>query len=142
MSRILALDYGERRIGMAVSDPTRTIAQSLPTILRRRHRRPPYRKIIEAIEEWEVDTVVVGLPIEMNGAEGAPAKAVREFGEGLERRAAISVQYWDERLSSVRARRELAQLDEPVRSRSDKERVDAMAALLILQSYLDAQHDS
>jgi len=140
MSRVLALDYGERRIGMAVSDPTRTIAQSLPTIVRRRRRRPPYGKIIETIEEWEVDTVVVGLPIELTGEEGPPARAVREFGAGLERRAAVTVRYWDERLSSVRAERELAQLDEPVRSRSDKERVDAMAALLILQSYLDAQH--
>lgn len=142
MSRILALDYGERRIGMAVSDPTRTIAQSLPTILRRRRRRPPYTKIIETIEEWEIDTVVVGLPIDMSGEEGPLARTVREFGEGLERRAGVTVEYWDERLSSVRAQRELAQLDEPVRSRGDKEKIDAMAALLMLQSYLDAHDDS
>ncbi|UCC84136.1 MAG: Holliday junction resolvase RuvX [Gemmatimonadota bacterium] len=140
MSRILGLDYGERRIGMAVSDPTRTIAQPLPTVVRRRRRRPPFAKIIEAIEEWEIDTVVVGLPLELNGEEGPPAETVREFGRGLERRAPVTVEYWDERLSSVRARRELAQLDEPVRSRGDKERLDAMAAVLILQSYLDAQH--
>ena len=87
MSRILALDYGERRIGLAVSDPTRTIAQPLPTILRRRGRRPPYTKIIEAIEEWGVETVVLGLPVEMNGEEGPPARTVRDFGQGLERRA-------------------------------------------------------
>jgi putative Holliday junction resolvase len=140
MSRILALDYGERRIGMAVSDPTRTIAQPLPTILRRRRRRPPYTKIIETIEEWEIDTVVVGLPLELTGEEGLPAQTVREFGQGLERRAPVTVEYWDERLSSARAQRELAHLDKPVRSRGDKERLDAMAALLILQSYLDAQH--
>jgi putative Holliday junction resolvase len=140
MTRILALDYGERRIGVAVSDPTRTIAQPLPTILRRRRRRPPYTKIIETIEEWEIDTVVVGLPMELTGEEGLPAQAVREFGQGLERRTGVSVEYWDERLSSVRARRELTHLDEPVRSRGEKERIDAMAALLILQSYLDAQH--
>lgn len=140
MSRILALDYGERRIGMAVSDPTRTIAQPLPTILRRRRRRPPYTKIIEAIENWEIDTVVVGLPLELDGEEGPPAQTVREFGRGLERRAAVTVEYWDERLSSVRAQRELAQLDAPVKGRDEKERLDAMAALLILQSYLDAKH--
>ncbi|NIO30304.1 MAG: Holliday junction resolvase RuvX [Gemmatimonadetes bacterium] len=140
MSRILGLDYGERRIGMAVSDPTRTIAQPLPTVVRRRRKRPPYRQIIEAIEEWEIDTVVVGLPVELNGEEGLPAETVREFGRGLKRRAPVTVEYWDERLSSVRARRELAQLDEPVKSRGDKERLDAMAAVLILQSYLDAQH--
>jgi putative Holliday junction resolvase len=139
MSRILALDYGERRIGMAVSDPTRTIAQPLPTIVRRRRRRPPYTKIIEAIEEWAVDTVVVGLPVGRSGDEGPPAQTVREFGRGLKSRAGVTVEYWDERLSSVRAQRELALLDKPVRGRGDKERLDAMAALLILQSYLDAQ---
>ncbi|MGD2217792.1 MAG: Holliday junction resolvase RuvX, partial [Gemmatimonadales bacterium] len=82
----------------------------------------------------------VGLPMELTGEEGLPAQAVREFGQGLERRTGVSVEYWDERLSSVRARRELTHLDEPVRSRGEKERIDAMAALLILQSYLDAQH--
>jgi putative Holliday junction resolvase len=112
----------------------------LPTILRRRRRRPPYAKIIETIEEWDIDTVVVGLPLELSGEEGPPAETVREFGQGLERRAGVGVEYWDERLSSVRAQRELEQLDEPVRSRGDKERLDAMAALLILQSYLDAKH--
>ncbi len=142
MTRVLALDYGERRIGMAVSDPTRTIAQPLPTILRRRRRRPPYTKIIETIQEWDVGTVVVGLPIEMDGAEGAAAQTVREFGRGLEQRAGVVLEYWDERLTSIRAQRELAQLDEPVRSRGDKERLDAMAALLILQSYLDGHEKS
>ncbi len=78
----------------------------------------------------------------MSGEEGPLARTVREFGEGLERRAGVTVEYWDERLSSVRAQRELAQLGEPVRSRGDKERIDAMAALLILQSYLDAHDDS
>jgi putative Holliday junction resolvase len=141
MSRILALDYGERRIGLALSDPTRTIAQSLPTILRRRRRRPPYTEIIETIEEWDVDTVVVGLPLEMSGEEGQLAQTVREFGQRLGQRAGVNVEYWDERFSSVRAQRELERLDEPVRSRGDKERLDAMAALLILQSYLDAQHN-
>jgi putative Holliday junction resolvase len=142
MSRILALDYGERRIGVAVSDPTCTIAQPLPTIVRRRGRRPPYTKIIGTIGEWEVETVVLGLPVEMSGEEGQLARTVRDFGQGLERRAGVTVKYWDERLSSVRARRELAHLDEPVTSRDEKGRLDAMAALLILQSYLDAQCNS
>ncbi|KPK80056.1 MAG: hypothetical protein AMS25_10365 [Gemmatimonas sp. SM23_52] len=142
MGRVLGLDYGERRIGVAISDPSRTIAQPLPTIRRRRGRRPPYAKIIETVVEWDVQRIVVGLPIEMNGAEEESAQAVRRFAEGLQRRAGLPVEYWDERLSSVRAQRELAQLDLPAAARREKERVDAMAATLILQSYLDAQRKS
>ena len=142
MGRVLGLDYGERRIGVAISDPSRTIAQPLPTIRRRRGRRPPYAKIMETIVEWDVQRIVVGLPIEMSGAEEASAEAARRFGEGLGRRAGLPVQYWDERLSSVRAQRELSQLELPAAVRREKERVDAMAATLILQSYLDAQRES
>ncbi|UCC73541.1 MAG: Holliday junction resolvase RuvX [Gemmatimonadota bacterium] len=142
MSRVLALDYGERRIGVAVSDPTRTIAQPLPTIVRRRGRRPPYTKIIEAITEWDAELVVLGLPIETSGEEGAPAQAVRSFGEGLGQRAGVPIEYWDERFTSVRAQRELSHLDLPASARRQKERVDAMAATLILQSYLDGQRGS
>jgi putative Holliday junction resolvase len=138
MSRVLGIDYGERRIGMAVSDPTRTIAQPLPTILRRRGKRPPYTKILEVLHEWEVARIVVGLPLESSGAEGRLASEVRDFGTGLERRADIQVDYWDERFTSVRAERELARLDLPAMARREKERVDAMAAMLILQAYLDA----
>lgn len=139
MSRVLALDYGSRRIGLAVSDPTRTIAQPLPTILRRRGRRPPYTRIIEVLKEWEVQLVVVGLPIETGGEEGIQAAEVRDFGAGLERRTDVPVEYWDERFTSVRARRELRRLDLPAKARREKARVDAMAAALILQSYLDAR---
>ncbi len=142
MSRVLAVDYGERRMGVAVSDPTRTIAQPLPTILRRRGRRPPYAKLIEAIREWDVAIVVLGLPVEADGEEGPLADTVRRFGAGLERRAAVTVEYWDERLTSVRAHRELRQLDLPATARREKGRVDAMAATLILQAYLDAHQDS
>lgn len=139
MGRILGIDYGERRIGMAISDPTCTIAQPLPTILRRRGKRPPYTKIREVLDEWGAERVVVGLPLESSGAEGRPASEVRDFGDGLERRASVRVEYWDERFTSVRAQRELARLELPAMARREKERVDAMAAMLILQSYLDAQ---
>lgn len=142
MSRVLGLDYGERRIGVAISDPSRTIAQPLPTIRRRRGQRPPYAKIMETVVEWDVQRIVVGLPVEMSGAEERSAEVARRFGEGLQRRAGLPVEYWDERLSSVRAQRELAQLDLPAAARREKERVDAMAATLILQSYLDAQRES
>jgi len=141
MARVLGIDYGERRIGLAISDPTGTIAQALPTLLRRRGKRPPYVKILEAIDEWDVERVVVGLPLEISGDEGQPATDVRSFGDGLERRAKIQVEYWDERFTSVRAQREIIRLDLPAAARREKERVDAMAATLILQSYLDAQRE-
>jgi putative Holliday junction resolvase len=142
MGRILAVDHGDRRIGVAISDPTRLIAQPLPTIVRRRGRRPPFAAIQELIREWEVERVVVGLPLESSGHEGAQAERARLFGEGLARRAGVPVEYWDERLTSVRARREIEAMDLPRSSRREKERVDAMAATLILQAYLDSRADA
>ncbi len=142
MSRVLGIDYGQRRIGVAISDPTRTIAQPLPTLQRRRGRRPPYARLLEIIAEWEITCIVVGLPIETSGAEGHQAREVRAFGDALGARAGIPIEYWDERLSSVRAQRELALLDLPAKARRQKERVDAMAATLILQEYLDAHGKS
>ena len=124
---------------MAISDPTRTIAQPLPTIVRRRGKRPPYTKIMEVLDEWGAECIVVGLPLEGSGTEGRMASEVRGFGDGLERRARIQVDYWDERFTSVQAQRELARLELPAMARRQKERVDAMAAMLILQAFLDAQ---
>lgn len=139
MSRILGLDYGERRIGVAVSDPTGTIAQPLPTIVRRRGKRPPYSQLGELIREWEVERVVIGLPVESSGEEGAQAERTREFGAGLAKRTELPVDFWDERLTSARAEREISSMDLPMSARREKERVDAMAAVFILQSYLDAR---
>lgn len=136
------MDYGERRIGLAVSDPTRTIAQPLRTIRRRRGKRPPYGEIVELIGQLEVEQVVVGLPIEASGEEGEAAEKVRDFAEGLSRRTEIMLEFWDERFSSSRARRDLSRSGLPASARRQKERIDAMAAALILQSYLDAQHQS
>ncbi len=141
MSRALGIDYGERRIGVAVSDPTGTIAQPLPTIQRRRGKRPPYAQIVSVADQYEVGIIVIGLPLDAEGDEGSAAAQVRGFGEALERRAGIPVTFWDERLTSVRARRELSRLDLPASARREKARVDAVAAALILQAYLDAQRD-
>lgn len=141
MSRVLGLDYGERRIGVTISDPTRTIAQPLPTLLRRRGRRPPYARLLEIIREWEIEAVVIGLPVEISGDEGEPAAQVRKFGATLGERAGLLVEYRDERFTSVRAEKELLRLDMPASARRQKERVDAMAASLILQGYLDSKSD-
>ena len=140
MGRILALDYGERRIGLAVSDPTATIAQPLPTITRRTGRRPPYTRILEILREWEAQAVVIGLPIESSGEEGEPATNARSFGDEIERRSGLRVEYWDERFTSARAEREISRLGLSASARRQKERVDALAATLILQAYLDAQN--
>ncbi len=142
MSRVLGVDYGERRIGVAVSDPTRTIAQPLPTLKRRRGKRPPYVALLDLITEWDVQLIVVGLPVQANGEEGVLSEAVRDFVDGLRRRSDVPVELWDERFTTARARRELARLDLPAKARRQKERVDAMAAMLILQSYLDAHSGS
>lgn len=139
MSRALGFDYGERRIGVAVSDPSGTIAQALPTLVRRRGKRPPYPAIEELVREWDVERIVVGLPLESSGEEGQQANRAREFGEGLARRTGLPVEYWDERLTSARARREILRMEVPRSARQEKERVDAMAAVLILQAYLDAR---
>ncbi len=141
MSRVLCIDYGERRIGIAVSDPTRTIAQPLPTIQRRRGKRPPYSRIVQLVEEYDVECILIGLPLDASGDEGDAARTIREFGEALRGRTGIVVSYLDERFSSVRAQRELSRLELPAALRREKGRVDAMAALLLLQSYLDANRD-
>ena len=137
MGRILGIDYGERRIGLAVSDPTGTIAQPLPTLRRRPKQRAPLKRIVEVAREYDVEAIVIGLPIETSGREGTQARTVRGFGEALRKRAGLPVEYRDERLTSARARREITRMDLPASARRDKERVDAMAAMFILQSYLD-----
>lgn len=132
------MDYGDRRIGLAVSDPSGTIAQPLPTLRRRPKQRAPLRRIVEIAREYDVEAIVVGLPVETSGREGEQAEKVRAFGEALRKRAALPVEYRDERLTSARARREIVRMDLPAAARREKERVDAMAAMFILQSYLDA----
>ncbi len=138
MSRILAIDYGTRRIGVALSDPTRTLATPLPTLARRAGKRPPWAEIVRIVEEQEVGEIVVGLPLDLAGEEGAWAAEVRDFGDQLRRRTGLAVHWIDERLTSVQAERLVRSSGLPRGERERKERVDAAAAALILQSYLDA----
>src|SRR5215218_7811857 len=86
MGRTIAFDYGERRIGIAVSDPTRTIASPLATLQRRAGKRPPWPEIARLVREQEADEAVVGLPLDLAGDEGAWAAEVRAFGDDLARR--------------------------------------------------------
>jgi putative Holliday junction resolvase len=138
MSRIMALDYGERRIGVAVTDPTRTIAAPLTALVRRRGKRPPWAEILRLVEEQEVEELVVGLPLDMAGNEGEWTAEVRAFGAALARRTGLPVHWVDERLSSVEAERVVRGMGLKKSQREDKGRIDAMAAALILQDFLES----
>jgi putative Holliday junction resolvase len=96
-------------------------------------------ELVDLIREHSVERIIVGLPLETSGREGPQAEEVRRFGEALQRRSDLPVVYWDERLTSARARREIHRMNLPESARREKERVDAMAAMFILQGYLDAQ---
>ena len=139
MGRVLAIDYGERRLGIALSDPTGSIAQPLPTLLRRAGKRPPIQTILALCAEHGVHTLVVGLPLTMAGEDSAWTREVREFAAKLSDRSGLSVQLVDERFSSVAATRALRSIGLRRRARQQRERVNASAATLILQAYLDKQ---
>jgi putative Holliday junction resolvase len=137
MGRILALDYGTRRIGVAVSDPTRTIASPLTTLTRREGKRPPWAQLAAILEEREVEEVIVGLPLDLAGNEGEWSDEVRRFGAEVERRFNLPVRWMDERLSSVRGEEAVRSIGLRKKERERKERVDAAAAAIILQDYLE-----
>lgn len=140
--RILGIDYGERRIGLALSDPTATIAQPLPTLTRRRGKRPPVQAVADIVHEHQATEAVIGLPLTLEGEESEWTAEVRAFGESLAERAGIPVQYLDERLTSVRAERAVRGSGLRRSQREEKGRVDAAAATLILQTYLDRRENA
>lgn len=138
MGRILGIDYGERRIGLALSDPTATIAQPLPTLQRRRGKRPPLADIVRLAAEHDVAAIVVGLPLTAGGNEDDWTREVRAFGRKVGKRSGRPVHFVDERMTSARAERVIrTRLGLPRGERERKDRVDAMAAQLILQAFLD-----
>ncbi len=142
MGRILAVDYGEKRIGLAVSDPTGVIATPLPTLTRRAGKRPPIANLVRTAAEYGVEHIVVGLPLTLAGDESDWTAEVRAFAEKLGARAGLPVSFIDERMTSVRAERAVRSLGLPRRERERKERVDAAAAILILQAFLDARRSA
>jgi putative holliday junction resolvase len=137
VARVLAVDYGVRRVGIALSDPTATIAQPLTVLIRRAGKRAPVQAVANLVAEHGVQHVVVGLPLTLAGDESDWTKEVRSFGEKLAERAGVGVTFADERLTSVAAERAVRSLGLKRREREQKERVDAAAAVLILQAYLD-----
>lgn len=132
--RTLALDYGERRIGVAISDPTGAIAQPLETIQTRPGGNDALERIAELVKTHEVGQIVVGLPLHMDGRSGPEAEKARAFGERVRARANVPVDYLDERWTSLEAERVL---DEGgVRRKNRRGRVDPIAAALLLRTWL------
>jgi putative pre-16S rRNA nuclease len=136
VSRILAIDWGARRVGLAVSDPTGLIARSLPT-LEVRSEQQALAAILETCRDEEVERIVVGLPLRLDGSHGEAAETAERFAKRVESASQLPVELWDERLTSRLAERHAREVGE--RSRGKKGRVDARAAALLLQSYLDAR---
>jgi putative Holliday junction resolvase len=135
--RVLGVDVGERRVGLAVSDPTGTVAVPLETLQRRPGKRFPLTRLEQIARDHEVEHVVVGLPLDLRGEENEWCGDVREVGRRLAERLGVEVSFVDERLTSVRAERAVRSMGLGKRQREDKGRVDAAAAQLILQAWLD-----
>jgi putative Holliday junction resolvase len=132
--RILALDVGQKRIGVAVSDPLGITAQGLEVLIRK-DPESDLARLLEVAREWRVQEIVVGLPRHMDGREGKQAPAIMELAQALGDALAAPVTPWDERLTTVEAERVLIQADLSRRRR--RQVVDQVAAVLILQSYLE-----
>jgi putative holliday junction resolvase len=132
--RLLAVDYGERRIGLAVSDPTGTIASPAGHILRRPGKRPPIAEIVRRAEELGARGFVLGLPLDEAGADTPRASQVRRIAAELERRTGLPVELFDERFTTAAALRAVRELGGSTKGR--KGDVDALAATVLLQHAL------
>jgi len=133
--RIVALDVGSKRIGIAVSDPLGITAQGVDTIQRQNKRRD-LEALGHVLAKYEVQEIVVGLPLRLSGAEGTQAEKMRRFAEDLRAHFGLTVHLWDERWTSTEANRLLRETDLSIKKRGQA--VDRMAAVLILQSWMEA----
>ncbi len=144
---MVGLDYGHRRIGVAVSDPTGTIASPHSVVAAASPPTRPPEKLLELLRGLDPATVVVGIPLSMDGSEGSMALEAREFAAAVGRATGAQIEEWDERLTTARAERALREMSPPSRRRDgrqrrdkrekrDKGKSDMVAASLLLQSYL------
>lgn len=132
--RILSLDFGEKRIGVAVSDPLNIIAQSVGTI-ERKGTKNDLQKVGELVREYEAGKLIVGLPLNMDGTEGKSANRAMDFVKELKKAIKVEVEMLDERLTTAQGERIFLEADMSRKKR--KENLDKIAAQLILQNYLD-----
>jgi putative Holliday junction resolvase len=134
--RILALDLGKKRIGVAVSDELGITAQGLPNI-ERANKRADLAAVCELAERWRARLILLGNPLNMSGREGRQSEWVRDFAAAVEKRCPIPIQLWDERLTTVEAARVLRASGISLEKRAAA--VDRLSAVILLQSYLDAR---
>ena len=134
--RLLAIDYGERRIGIAVTDELQITAQIQNTI-QYRDIKGALQEIKQYVKDLEVQGIVLGLPLSLNGSEGPMSQKVREFADLLEKELQLPIVMWDERLTSQQAERTLREFDQ--KPSTNKGDVDKLAAYFILRNYLDSQ---
>ena len=132
--RIIALDYGKRRIGAAVTDALGITAQPLPTLIVK-NNKDAIKQIGQLISKYDPVRIVLGLPLSLSGDIGTAAKEVQEFGSLLYKRLNVQVEYYDERLTSKQAERVMRDLGE--KPSRDKKKVDSLSAVFILQDFLE-----
>jgi putative Holliday junction resolvase len=135
--RVLAIDHGERRVGLAVSDPSYGFVRGLPTIDRREIKTSLLKAIAQIVSDEAIDRIVIGIPITLDGTEGPAAREVRSFAGDLAQRIALPVDEWDERLTSEAARRALREAGHD--ERAIRTKVDQLSAVLMLEGYLRLQ---
>ena len=133
--RIMALDLGSQRIGVAVSDPTRTIAQSYG-VVKRKSREADFARYQQILAEQKVTLLVVGLPTTADGGDSDTAVWIRDYMAEFDQQCDVPIEFWDESFTTVQAEASLRQRGK--RGKKAREQVDAVAAAFILQSYLDA----
>lgn len=136
--RVMAIDLGEKRIGIALSDPTRKIARA-ERVIKRKSRQEDFARYCQIIAESSVTLVIVGLPLLLSGEESQQTAWVRDYTADMETAVPVPVILWDEGLTTVQAEESLKLAG--VRGKRLREKVDAVAAALILQSWLDVQTD-
>jgi putative Holliday junction resolvase len=137
--RLLAIDWGEVRIGLALSDETQLLATPLNTLTRRPGKRLPMPRLLELVAAHHPVGVVVGLPLTAEGDEGESARAAREMAELVAARTGLPTELWDERMSTARALAAIREQGGSTRGR--KEDVDALAAAVLLQHFLDSRRN-
>ena len=138
--RLLGVDWGEKRIGLALSDETQLLAQPLTTLTRRAGKRFPMGRLIALVKERDISGVVVGLPLAADGSEAAAARQARALAADIARHSGLAVDLWDERFTTARALQAVREMGGSTQGR--RADLDALAATLLLQHYLDARRTS
>jgi len=136
--RIVALDYGRRRIGVAATDPSRTIASPHGALPNQDPPDVPPEALIRLLVDLEPTVLLLGIPVNADGSAGEMAAEVRRFGERLEAAGGVEIEEWDERFTSEEAAELIHELDLPRKRRQEKGLLDALAALVILREYLSS----